>query len=59
MAQGIGYSLAAVGPLGLGALHDLTDGWTVPLLALVVLLVPLTVAVLTTEPASTSACVTV
>lgn len=44
MAQGVGYAVAAVGPLGLGALHDLTDGWTVPLLALVVLLVPLTVA---------------
>lgn len=44
MAQGVGYTLAAAGPLGLGALHDLTDGWTVPLLALVVLLVPLAVA---------------
>lgn len=40
MAQGIGYTLAAVGPFGLGALHDLTDGWTVPLVAMVVLVVP-------------------
>jgi CP family cyanate transporter-like MFS transporter len=40
MAQGIGYTLAAVGPFGLGALHDLTDGWTVPLVVMAVLVVP-------------------
>ncbi|WP_019632864.1 CynX/NimT family MFS transporter [Actinomadura atramentaria] len=35
MAQGTGYVIAAVGPLGIGALHDATDSWTVP--AIVVL----------------------
>lgn len=34
MAQSIGYLLAATGPLLFGALHDLTHGWTVPLLLL-------------------------
>ena len=32
--QGIGYGLGALGPLVLGVLHDLTRGWTVPLLFL-------------------------
>jgi MFS transporter, CP family, cyanate transporter len=35
MAQSVGYTLAAVGPVAIGALHDLTGGWTVPLVALV------------------------
>jgi CP family cyanate transporter-like MFS transporter len=34
MAQGVGYLLAAAGPLGMGLLHALTGGWTVPLLAM-------------------------
>lgn len=34
MVQSGGYMLAAVGPTGLGALHDLAGGWTVPLWAL-------------------------
>jgi len=34
MAQSIGYLLAATGPLLFGGLHDLTDGWDIPLLAL-------------------------
>ena len=38
--QGVGYLVAAVGPFGIGALHDLTDGWTVPLVALMLLSVP-------------------
>ena len=29
--QSLGYLLAAAGPLAVGALHDLTGGWTVPL----------------------------
>lgn len=33
MAQGIGYVIAALGPLAFGALHDATDGWTVPIVA--------------------------
>ena len=39
--QGAGYLFSAVGPFGFGLLHDLTDGWTVPLLGLSVLVVPL------------------
>ena len=34
MAQGFGYTLAALGPLAVGLLHYLSGGWTVPLLAL-------------------------
>ncbi|TDB90199.1 MFS transporter [Actinomadura sp. 7K534] len=31
MAQGVGYVIAALGPLGVGALHDVTGGWSVPI----------------------------
>ncbi|MEU8347122.1 MFS transporter [Spirillospora sp. NPDC048832] len=31
MAQGVGYVIAALGPLALGALHDATGGWSVPM----------------------------
>ncbi|PSQ81724.1 MAG: MFS transporter [Bacteroidetes bacterium QS_8_68_15] len=34
MAQSVGYLIAAVGPALVGFLHDLTGGWTVPLLLL-------------------------
>ena len=27
MAQGVGYTLAAFGPLAVGLLHDATGGW--------------------------------
>lgn len=37
MAQSVGYALAAVGPIAVGALHDATGGWTEPLLALIAL----------------------
>jgi CP family cyanate transporter-like MFS transporter len=40
MAQCFGYLLAAAGPAALGALHDLSGGWTVPVLALLAVLVP-------------------
>jgi len=43
MAQCLGYMLAATGPFAVGALHDLTGGWTVPLVVLLVLLVPQTI----------------
>ncbi|SFO30964.1 MFS transporter [Actinomadura madurae] len=33
MAQGVGYVIAALGPLAVGALHDATGGWTVPMVA--------------------------
>jgi MFS transporter, CP family, cyanate transporter len=41
VAQCLGYLLAALGPLVLGALHDATDGWAWPLGLLLVLLVPM------------------
>jgi CP family cyanate transporter-like MFS transporter len=42
--QSVGYLLAALGPFAVGFLHDLSGGWTVPLLALTVLTVPLLAA---------------
>jgi CP family cyanate transporter-like MFS transporter len=35
MAQSVGYTLAAIGPVAVGALHDATGSWTAPLTALV------------------------
>jgi CP family cyanate transporter-like MFS transporter len=40
MAQSIGYTLCAVGPLLVGLLRDVTGSWTAPLVLLLVLLVP-------------------
>jgi CP family cyanate transporter-like MFS transporter len=40
MAQGFGYLLASVGPIAVGAIHDASGGWTVPLVVLGALLVP-------------------
>ncbi|HEV2129115.1 MAG TPA: MFS transporter [Thermomicrobiales bacterium] len=40
MAQGVGYLFASMGPIILGAIHDRTDGWTLPLIFCVALLVP-------------------
>ncbi|UYM04319.1 MFS transporter [Solicola gregarius] len=31
--QSVGYLLAAIGPFGVGLLHDATDSWTAPLVA--------------------------
>jgi CP family cyanate transporter-like MFS transporter len=42
MAQGVGYLIAAAGPFLVGALHAITEGWTVPLLLLLANLIPLT-----------------
>jgi CP family cyanate transporter-like MFS transporter len=39
--QSTGYLMAALGPFGVGVLHDATGGWTVPLLVLTVLSLPL------------------
>ncbi|HEX5146506.1 MAG TPA: MFS transporter [Conexibacter sp.] len=39
MAQSVGYTLGAVGPIAVGALHDLTGSWSAPLIVLVVLAV--------------------
>jgi CP family cyanate transporter-like MFS transporter len=42
VAQCLGYLLAAAGPFVLGALHDLTGGWSWPVVVLLVVLVPMT-----------------
>ena len=34
MAQSIGYFIAALGPIAFGLLHDVSHGWTLPLIAL-------------------------
>ncbi len=39
-AQSVGYLIAGTGPFGVGLLHDLSGGWTVPLLVLLALTVP-------------------
>jgi CP family cyanate transporter-like MFS transporter len=44
MAQSVGYLIASTGPVGIGVLHDVTGGWTVPMLALTVILIPLLIA---------------
>jgi CP family cyanate transporter-like MFS transporter len=38
--QSAGYLIAGTGPFGIGVLHDLSGGWTVPLLALLAVTVP-------------------
>lgn len=38
MAQGIGYLVAGLGPIGLGILHAAVGGWALPVAALVLLL---------------------
>lgn len=35
MAQAIGYSIAAMGPIAIGYIHDVTNAWKVPLLTLI------------------------
>jgi CP family cyanate transporter-like MFS transporter len=35
--QSVGYLIAALGPLGMGVLYDVTGGWTIPLSLLLVL----------------------
>ena len=35
-AQGVAYALGALGPLLVGLLHDVSGGWTLPLLFLLV-----------------------
>jgi len=44
MAQTVGYLIAAVAPLGVGALHDLTGSWTLALILLLALVAPQLVA---------------
>jgi MFS transporter, CP family, cyanate transporter len=40
LVQSVGYLLAAGAPLGIGALHDLSGSWTVPLIVLLALVLP-------------------
>ena len=44
MAQSIGYSLAALGPVLFGGIHDLTGSWTAPLYMLVLVSIILLIA---------------
>ncbi|HLR04014.1 MAG TPA: MFS transporter [Virgibacillus sp.] len=44
MAQSIGYVFAAVGPLFIGLLFDLNDSWTVPLIAIIIVSVLMTLS---------------
>jgi CP family cyanate transporter-like MFS transporter len=44
MAQSVGYLIASLGPVGIGALHGATGGWTVPMITLTVILIPLLIA---------------
>jgi CP family cyanate transporter-like MFS transporter len=39
-AQSVGYLIAAVGPFGIGVVHDLSGGWTVPLWVMLAVCVP-------------------
>lgn len=39
--QSVGYLIASIGPVGFGFLHDLTDGYTASLIALIATLVPM------------------
>jgi CP family cyanate transporter-like MFS transporter len=38
--QSVGYLIASIGPFGMGLLFQLTGGWTVPLVALICMVVP-------------------
>ncbi|BBX67582.1 MFS transporter [Mycolicibacterium psychrotolerans] len=40
MAQSVGYGLAAIGPVAIGLLHDLTGSWTVAMAVLALALIP-------------------
>lgn len=43
-SQSAGYLLASIGPVGFGFLHDVSGGWTVPLVGLMAVLVVLLVS---------------
>jgi len=42
--QSVGYLIAAIGPFGMGLLYELSGGWTVPLIGLIVLVIPQLIA---------------
>ncbi|PRY36285.1 CynX/NimT family MFS transporter [Umezawaea tangerina] len=51
-AQGVSYALGALGPLFVGLLHDVSGGWTLPLLFLLaVILVTIIPAIMLAKPA--------
>lgn len=51
MSQGIGYLLAGLGPVGIGAIHAATGTWTVPMIVLgVILVVQLISGVIASRP---------
>ena len=50
MAMSVGYLLAAIGPVAVGWLRDLTGGFEVPIAILVVLVIALTLPVLRLSP---------
>lgn len=50
-AQGVGYVIAALGPLLFGLLHELSGGWTWPIVFLIVVaLVPVWAGIVLTRP---------
>ncbi len=51
MAQSVGYTLAAVAPLAIGALHDASGGWKLPLAVLTGMAVPALLAALSASKA--------
>jgi MFS transporter, CP family, cyanate transporter len=44
LVQSVGYLIAAMAPLAIGAVHDITDSWTPALFVLLALLVPQLIA---------------
>lgn len=44
MAQAVGYTFAALGPIAIGLLHDATRGWDIPLVTLLIILVAQAIA---------------
>lgn len=40
MSQSVGYTVSAIGPVAIGALHDLSGSWTLPQIVLVACTVP-------------------
>jgi MFS transporter, CP family, cyanate transporter len=40
MTQAVGYTVAAIGPVAIGALHDLSGSWTLPLVVLTLATLP-------------------
>jgi len=44
MSQALGYFLAALGPVVMGYLHDITRNWNMPLLVLIIVLIIMTFA---------------